>query len=83
MPPYSDPKIHFQQLLVESCLPTVIRIIHNMTVQHRLCVILTKISNDGMKVLARILRCPWLWAKKCWTGGSFTADPSHTHPYPQ
>ena len=44
---------------------------------------LTKISNDGMKVLARILRYPWLWAKKYWAGGSFTAEASHTNPCPQ
>lgn len=59
---------------MESCLPTVIRTTHNMTLQYRLCVMLTKASSDGMKVLARILRCPWLWARKHWAEVAFLAD---------
>lgn len=68
---------------MESCLPTVIRTTHNMTLQYRLCVMLTKTSNDGMKALARILRCPWLWTRKHWAEVSFPADFSHTHLCPR
>lgn len=45
-----------------------------MLAQHGLCDMLTKMSDDGMKILVGILRSPWLWAKKYY--GPLTVDSS-------
>lgn len=62
--PYLDPKRHFRQMQMGNYFPTVIRRRNNMLAQHGLCDMLTKMSDDSMKVLVGILSCPWLWAKK-------------------
>lgn len=49
---------------MESYFPTVIGRRNNMLTQHGLCDMLTKMSEDGMKILAGILRSPSVWAKR-------------------